>query len=499
MPTLQLPEYLYTAEATRELDRRAVESGIAGDKLMERAGGGAFAVLRRNWPEAREVVVFCGGGNNGGDGYVIARLAKEAGLRPRIIALAPEEKLKGDALVMARLARQAGIPVEDDPAPDLQGVDVVVDALLGTGLKDAPRGAYEKAITVINGCGAPVLAVDIPSGLNADSGALAGEAVRARATVTFIGVKQGLLTGRGPGVCGRLYFDNLRVPQAVFDEVPASALRPCHEDIASALPARPRDAHKGHFGHVLLAGGDYGFAGAVTMAGQAAARCGAGLVSLATRPEHCAAVLVRQPELMAHGIAEGADVNGLLERATVLVVGPGLGQSDWSRNLLKQALAADLPLLLDADALNLLAAMPTLPKRKNWVLTPHPGEAARLLDTDTASIQADRFAALEKLTALTGATVVLKGAGTLVGSPGQALPSVISFGNPGMATGGMGDVLSGIIGALLGQGLDTHQAASIGALTHAVAADYGAAEQGERGMLATDLLPWLRLLLNGKR
>lgn len=499
MPTLQLPEFLYTAEGTRELDRRAIESGIAGNKLMERAGAGAFSVLRRNWPEAREIVVFCGGGNNGGDGYVIARLAKEAGLRPRIVALAGQEKLKGDALTMAQLADKAGVPLEDDPQADLQGVEVVVDALLGTGLQDAPRGAYESAIKNINASDATVLAVDIPSGLNADSGAVAGEVVSANATVTFIGVNQGLLTGRGPGVCGRLYFDNLRVPQEVFDAVAPSAVRPCHEDIAGALPTRPRDAHKGQFGHVLLAGGDYGFAGAVTMAGQAAARCGAGLVSLATRPENCAAVLVRQPELMAHGISENDQFAALLKKASVLVVGPGLGQSDWAAALLQQALASDLPLLLDADALNLLAAMPALPKRQNWVLTPHPGEAARLLGTDTASIQADRFAALEKLIELTGATVLLKGAGTLVGSPGKRPPTLISFGNPGMATGGMGDVLSGIIGALLGQGLDTHNAASMGALTHAVAADYSAAEQGERGMLATDLLPWLRLLLNGKR
>ncbi len=497
MPTLQLPRLLYSAEGTRELDQRAIAAGIPGERLMDRAGSGAFAVLRRNWPEGRRILVLCGAGNNGGDGWVVARLAQEAGLKPVVHALVPEQRLQGDARTMAERARVEGVPVIEGEPEDLSGFDLVVDALLGTGIRGAPREPFDRVIRAVNDSGLPVLAVDIPSGLDADTGAAAGAVIEASATVTFIGVKQGLLTARGPACCGRVYFDSLRVPEEVFRAVPASCERPDPDEVNQ--PSRRRDAHKGDFGHVLIIGGDHGYAGAAAMAGQAAARCGAGLVSVATRSEHGGPLVVRQPELMATAVGAPRELDALLERATVLAVGPGLGQQEWGRGLLDRALESGLPMVLDADALNLLAARSALPALEGSVLTPHPGEAGRLLGMETAEIQRDRFAALALLVENTGAAVVLKGAGTLVGAPGLERPALIDAGNPGMATGGMGDVLTGIIAGLLAQGLSAPRAAVTGSLLHGLAADFCAAEHGEQGMLATDLLPWMRTLLNGKR
>ena len=494
MPTLQLPPLLYSAEGTRELDRRAIEGGIAGERLMDRAGSSAFAVIRRNWPDARRLLVLCGAGNNGGDGWVVARLAREAGLQPQVHALVPEERLSGDARTMAERARAQGVEVVGE-LPAAGDFDLVVDAMLGTGISGAPRKEFARTIEAVNEADVPVLAIDIPSGLNADTGSTEGAVVRADATVTFIGVKQGLLTGRGPGCAGRIYFDGLRVPESVYQQVPASCSRP--DAVEAELPRRAPDAHKGHFGHVLVVGGDHGFAGAAAMAAQAAARTGAGLVSVATRTEHCAPLLVRQPELMARGTETPADLEELLERATVVVAGPGLGTGSWGSALLEAVLDSGLPLVLDADALNLLSERNSLPVLERGVLTPHPGEAARLLGVDTGEVQQDRFAALARMVESSGSAVVLKGAGSLVGAPGMARPALISFGNPGMASGGMGDVLSGIIAGLLAQGLAPERAAVSGALLHAVAADFCASENGERGLLATDLLAWIRTLVNG--
>lgn len=495
---MKLPEHLYTAEATRRLDQLAIASGIPGMRLMERAGRAAFVVLKQRWPEARRIAVFCGAGNNGGDGYVIARLALEAGLEVHATALVPTAELRGDAALAAQTAIEAGVLVADADRACPFPPDVVVDGLLGTGLKGAPREHFAQVIQHINGLGVPVLAVDIPSGLNADTGAIAGDVVLAEATITFIALKQGLFTGAALSCRGVLYYDDLHVSGDVFAAVPVAADRPDAGRTAHILPPRVRSAHKGHFGHVLVMGGASGYAGAALMAAQAAGRCGAGLVSVATRPEHCQAIISRQPEVMAHGVNDEAALAALVARASTLIVGPGMGRSAWAESLLATAMQSSCPAVVDADALNLLAERSSLPHRRHWVLTPHPGEAARLLDMPVSEVEADRFSAVRRLAEMTGAAVVLKGAGTLVFQTGAPRPAVISYGNPGMASGGMGDVLSGVIGGLLAQGLEPLSAAIYGALLHAVSADHCAASYGERGLLATDLLPFLRRLLNGK-
>ena len=498
-----LPCALYTAAETRELDRLAIDqAGIPGDILMTRAGEAAFLLLREQWPHARDIAVVCGSGNNGGDGYVVALLAAHAGLHPTVFASTPVSALQGDALTMAERVQAEGLPIielVDANVPDFSGVDVIVDGVLGTGLRGPVRESLVPLIHSINRSGKPVLALDIPSGLSADSGAAPGDAVRATHTITFIGVKRGLVTGEGPVLTGTLHFDDLRVPEAVYANVVPQCSRPSLAEFRQHMTPRISTAHKGLFGHVLVVGGDYGYAGAAVLSAQAAARCGAGLVTLATRKEHCTLMTTRQPEVMARGIEKADDLLPLLEKATVVVVGPGLGQGPWGQALLSKVLASELPRVLDADALNLIAIKSdakSFPKTSaEQVITPHPGEASRLLGAAIGAVQQDRFAAVFRLQGLSGGTVLLKGAGTLISSDGEIL-ALNTSGNPGMATGGMGDVLSGVIGALLAQGFSAHNAARFGALLHGLAADNAAAKDGERGLLASDLLMPLRHLLN---
>ncbi|GIX29949.1 MAG: bifunctional NAD(P)H-hydrate repair enzyme [Porticoccaceae bacterium] len=489
---------LYTAAEVRELDRIAIEGhGIPGIALMRRAGRAVFEAARALG--AGPLTVYCGAGNNGGDGYVAAALAAAAGLPVRAVAVADPERLHGDARRAFEYAREEGVPTHPLGAVPPPAEGVVVDALLGTGLKGPPREPFAAAIREINGSGLAVVAVDVPSGLDADAGRPLGEVVRAAVTVTFIGRKRGLYTGAGPAVCGRVRFRDLGVPAAVRTALAPTARLARWRALSRHLPRRPRDAHKGLFGHVLVIGGDLGFGGAATLAAEAALRAGAGLVSVATRPEHVAAILARTPEAMVRGVESGQDLEPLLERPTVLVVGPGLGRSAWSEQLLQRALGRGLPMVLDADALNLLAAgrFGQGADLGRAVLTPHPGEAARLLGTSAAEVQADRFAAAEALAARFGATVLLKGAGTLVAGGGDSQVAVIPFGGPGLATGGTGDVLSGVVGALLAQGLQPRQAAELGAAVHGLAGERAAARWGEVGLRAGDLPGEIAHLLSG--
>ena len=516
--TVRLPRNLYRAEQVQQLDRIAIEDfSTPGFSLMQHAGQAAFTALLETWPGVRQLLVFVGGGNNGGDGYVIAGLAKEHGLKVQLIYLHGEDSLKGDAARARDFAAARQVPLQaysegQEYGADLNADSVIVDALLGTGLDRPPRENYARVIAAINASAAPVLAVDIPSGLNADTGNPMGSseeiAVKADLTVTFIAMKQGLLTGMARDHVGELRFASLDVSDQVFRHQSAplpTARRIDINDTPQLLPQRTPASHKGSHGHVLVLGGDLGFGGAVIMAAEAAARAGAGLVSVVTRSAHRTAAMSRRPELMVHGTEDQADrLDDLLTRASVLVIGPGLGRGSWSADLLHKAMASararDLPMVLDADALHLLAdrrqADPRL-RRDNWILTPHPGEAAVLLDTSVAPIQQDRFAAVTAIVAAYGGTCLLKGSGSLIASaPGNQPISLCTEGNPGMATGGMGDVLSGLIAGLLAQGLACREALECAVCIHGEAADLLAADHGQRGMLATDLLQRFQQLLN---
>ncbi len=492
-----LPSELYRAEQVRELDRIAIEElGIPGATLMERAGVAAFDELRCAWPAARRLSIVCGPGNNGGDGFVLARHAAAAGFRVRVGLLGDAARLRGDALRAHDRMRDSSAEAQPYAADILDGADVIVDALFGTGLDRDVEGAWAACIEDMNASPAPILAIDIPSGLNADTGRVLGDCVSAEVSVSFIGLKQGMFTGDARNCCGRVVFDQLGVPPALYERIPASVRRADLASLHGILGKRRRSDHKGSFGHVLIIGGDSGFAGAARMAGEGAARSGAGLTSIATRAAHAGVLASQRPELMCHGIEDSKSLAPLLERATVVAVGPGLGRGAWGKEMLGAALAASQPLIIDADALSLLAefALDTDRGAQPRIMTPHPGEAGRLLACSPREIEADRFAAASAIAQRYGATVVLKGAGTLVCESG-ASTWVCEGGNPGMGSGGMGDVLTGIIAALLAQGLPPAVASRAGAVVHAAAADLAAAD-GERGLLAGDLMLALRTLVN---
>lgn len=489
MPGAAEPLDLYTVAQVRAIEREAIAaSGGPSFGLMQRAGAAALASLRGRWPQARRLTIFCGPGNNGGDGFMLAALARAAGMQAHVVAL--DTDARGDA-ASAREAwtRAGGAVAAWQPGQVLPAADVLVDALYGIGLDRALQGAAAQVVGFINAGTTPVLALDVPSGLNADTGHVPGLAVHADLTVTFIAYKRGLHTGEAADCVGQLELATLGVPSTLVNATPADArtLR------AACLPPRPRYANKGRNGHVLVVGGAAGMGGAAQLAGLGALRAGAGLVSLATAPAHAAMLNLVQPELMSHAVAGIADLPPLFERASVLALGPGLGSGKWSQEMWRAVIDTAKPLVVDADGLNQLSAAPrrfTAPV----VLTPHPGEAARLLGTNVAKVEADRYAAVREVARRYAAVVVLKGAGSLVGDASGRV-AVCPWGNPGMATGGMGDLLTGIVAALLAQGCVPWEAACLGVGLHARAGDL-AARDGERGLLPTDLLQPLRSLGN---
>lgn len=488
-----LPRALYTAEQVRTFDRQAIERfGITGESLMQRAGQAAFEQIVRRWPAARRLVVLVGTGNNGGDGFVVARLAHEQGLDATVLQLGDRSRLADDAaLHAARWQATGGVWCDFEGIP--RDAELIIDAMLGTGLSRLVAGDYAAAIAAVNAHAAPCLAIDTPSGLHSDTGVVMGAAVRAEATISFIGLKQGLFTADGPDCAGDVVFDGLDVPAAVYASSVLSARRIDWRKQSALLAPRRRNVHKGSFGHVLVVGGNQGFAGAALLAASAALRVGAGRVSLATRAGHVAACIARQPEVMVHAADDPDSLAPLLQQASIVVVGPGLGRDRWAQAMLSHALEAKRPLVVDADALRLLAAAPL--RRDDWVLTPHPGEAAALLGVGTAEVNGDRFACVEALQRRYGGSVLLKGVGSLVANEGAAPLALCSDGNPGMASAGMGDVLSGVIAGLWAQGLELREAAESGVCLHAAAGDRAAA-RGQRGMVAGDVIGALRPLVN---
>lgn len=500
----------------RELERRAIaDHGLTSAVLMARAGRAAFQTIKTHWPHCRRLVVVGGTGSNGGDGWVLAQVAVAAGWHVSAFLLGEAASIKGEARLALDAAQREGVvimPSAACTAATLGSADVIVDALLGIGLTGAPRAAHTAVIRMINRAQAPVLSLDVPSGLNADTGQAAGSAVVATVTQTFIALKGGLLTGQARAYCGDLHCATLGVPAVLYQSVgqlsddpslhgAAHVLSLACEKIDGLSPRSPT-AHKGTAGHMLVIGGDEGLGGAGILAAEAGLRAGAGLVSLACHAHTVTAALARRPEIMARSVATEGALAPLLAAADVIAIGPGLGQDVWGQMCFRLALGAAKPAVIDADGLNLLAAyshtaspLPVLPA--NSVITPHPGEAARLLGVSTAQIEQNRFAAVRALVVRYRCTVVLKGAGTLVASPSDAGVDDIGIctaGNPGMASGGMGDVLTGVIAALMAQEISADRAASLGVCLHAEAADMAAVD-GQRGLLASDLLPIIRRLM----
>jgi ADP-dependent NAD(P)H-hydrate dehydratase / NAD(P)H-hydrate epimerase len=485
-----LPIKLYSAVQIKELERIAIEErGISGYELMTRAGQAVYEKMLEHCPDAKTITIFCGAGNNAGDGFIVARSALLGGFEVNVYCVTDPENQHGAALqAYQTYSNTKGAMI----MPFAQGqpivADVIVDAMLGTGLVRAVSGLYADAIAAINKTKSYTIAVDIPTGLHADTGNVLACAVKADCTATFIALKQGLFTGQAADYIGGIYYSTLDVPEDIFDQVKTGVARVTR----ISLPKRNRTAHKGAYGHVLVVGGDVGYSGAAKLTGEAAARVGAGLVSLATRKEHAGFINLNRPELMCHGIENTEQLALLIDKASVIVIGPGLGQSVWAKGLFDAVIETKKPLVVDADGLNLLARFPHV--NPNWVLTPHPGEAARLLNFTTQEIQADRFAAVRAIQAKYGGIAVLKGSGSLIAN--RETVAVATTGNPGMATGGMGDVLAGLVAGLVAQGFSMEISAQQGVYLHGMAADLAAKEAGERGLLASDLMPYLRQLVN---
>jgi hydroxyethylthiazole kinase-like uncharacterized protein yjeF len=491
---MALPVCLYSTAQVRALDAQAIGTlGIPGYTLMKRAGEAALRYLRTRFPVAHRIVVVCGAGNNGGDGYVLARFAQAAGLTVSTLAATSPDLLRGDARQAYEDLRASGGEIRPYAPGLLANGEVLVDALLGTGLRGAAREDTARVIRDINAAGRPVLAVDVPSGLDSDTGMPLGETVRADCTVTFVALKTGLFIGEGPEFAGTVFFDDLEIAPGPTGGPPPRIERILESEIQHVLPRRARSSHKGDFGRVLIVGGGAGMPGATRLAGEACLRVGAGLVTVAVAPENVAAIVAGRPELICVPLTSSEALSEPVERADVIAIGPGLGRTPWARSALEVVMRAGKPLVVDADALNIIAESGG-PAREDWILTPHPGEAGRLLGLQTREIQQDRLTALDRLVGRYHGTIVLKGAGTLIGAPGR-IPGLCERGNPGMATAGMGDVLTGAIAGILAQCRDAWLAARVGVLAHAMAGD-AAARAGERGLLAGDVARELHNCVN---
>lgn len=505
-----LPNGLYLAEDVRELDRFAIEEcAVGGFELMDKAARFAFHTLLRNWPECHTLIVLCGSGNNAGDGYLMAAMAHKRGMNTSVLYASSPDQLKGDARRAYASCQQLSVPcIEFDTSTFRQLLEhkqcVVVDALLGTGLNAPVTGRYADIIEAANQHSQAIVAVDIPSGLCCNTGQVLGVAIKAQVTATFIGLKLGLFTGYGRDYAGKIFCSELELSDEILLHRKPVVSRLELKTLLQRVTPRSRSTHKGECGHVMILGGDTGFGGAVIMASKAALRMGAGLCSVITRKEHRNAILSQLPEAMVHCLDNRDELADLLHKADVIVIGPGLGQSAWSEKLLFCAFDSGKPLVIDADALNLVASQTRFLNRltafepalkSSCVLTPHPGEAARLLNSSASMIQQDRLTSIKALHEQFACNILLKGNGSLMISADQHI-SLSPYGNPGMASGGMGDVLSGLIGGLMAQGLKADFALQLAVSLHACAADVASETFGERGLLASDLVPLARRLLN---
>lgn len=501
---------LVAAEEMRALDQSTIAHGTPGHVLMERAGLGATQALTQLLPflrkRGRRALVVAGKGNNGGDGFVMGRALRRRGVRTEVVLLARATDVHGDAERNLRAyVRGRGSLAELTAAADLgllaaaiAKADVIIDAILGTGLNSAVSDFYAEAIELINASGVPVCAVDVPSGVNADTGQPMGTAIQAEATATFGFAKIGHVLFPGARLTGRLALVDIGLAPAAIEEHPGQTWLLESTDAARLVPVRSPEAHKGDCGHLLILAGSHGKTGAAQLATRAALRGGAGLVTLvgpaSLYPVYAGGVIEAMTETLP-------DVDGrirfdeqrlrrLLEGKTTLLVGPGIGVDDDVRKVVRWLIAhAMMPMVLDADALNCISEDTRILREAKapLVLTPHPGEMARLVGISTAAVQSDRVGTARAFAQAHACTVVLKGARTVVAAADQQV-WINPTGNPGMASGGMGDVLAGLTAALLAQGLRARDAACLGVYVHGAAADSAAEENGQIGLIASDLV-----------
>ncbi|MYD43151.1 MAG: NAD(P)H-hydrate dehydratase [Gammaproteobacteria bacterium] len=481
-------ERVYTGTECREIDRVAIEEyGIESFRLMHRAAHFAKIELLNRWSNPNSVTIVCGAGNNAGDGYLLAEGLHARGVAVQIMQIGALDRLQGDAQRAFKAIEK--LDLEFSSNSGMHG-EIIVDALLGTGVRGAIRPNFVDAIDRINASSRPILALDLPSGIDADTGGfLTAEPVRATLTTCFVGRKFALVTGSARNVAGEVASSDLDIPEQAFECVAGTRVIPTSAD-ECRLPSRPPNSHKGHFGHVLIVGGNRGMGGAALLAGEACLRTGAGLVSVVTHSDHAPALLAARPELMIRGSADGLVDESLLNRADVIAVGPGLGRDAWAQQALKSVVAKQMPLVVDADALHWLAdSKHQLPK--NSIVTPHPGEAAHLLNVATSSIENDRASAIKNITQQFACVGVLKGAGSLIANHGE-LYGVCDIAEPTLSTAGSGDVLTGVIAACLAQLKKSLTATALGVHLHATAGCRARETGGGRGVIAGDFISALR-------
>ncbi|MBT1449972.1 NAD(P)H-hydrate dehydratase [Glaciecola sp. XM2] len=489
-----LTQKLYRADQVRNNEKRAAEvMGIDMYALMQRAGDAVFKQAMLLLPNSDHYLVLVGIGHNAGDGYIAAVSAANAGKNVKLCAIEPDREVTGDVARARQAWLDIGGKVEHFSEKLLLKADIVIDALLGTGINGTVRNEFADVIDMLNASITPVISVDVPSGLCADTGESLGRCVQADVTVTFIGIKMGLTTGAGKQSCGTLVFEDLGVGKtfASIARSDATALDIKH---FRGLAPRPVNSHKGNHGRLLCIGGNKGMSGAIRLTSEAALRSGAGMVKVFAHQDSIVQICGGRPELMV--ISTG--LQEALEWATCVVIGPGLGTDQWAKEIFDTVMDYcqhhPKPIVFDADALNLKAVNTSFVALSDCIITPHSGEAARLLNVAIEDVESNRFNYARQCAQRYDATCVLKGAGSIVDN--QKHSWVCRHGNPGMATAGMGDVLAGILGALVAQGLNTDMACQFGVSLHAKAGDLVAQQYGQRGLLASDLFETVRVLIN---
>lgn len=503
--------YCYSNEAVQNIDFQMVNQGFVENSytLMLRAAKALFNFINHNYSHIENISIVCGAGNNAGDGYALARLLKlhekEPQIKVRLISIIDPENLAGDAHTAYLDWLDCDGTVELMADSHFSATDLIVDALIGTGLNRPLEDEWYDTVAAINNSCKPVLAVDIPSGLDADSGASYGITIEADHTVTFIAQKMGMYTAQARNYCGKIHFASLGVDDSLYEQIKHHAILMEWNNLLTKLPSRNPISNKGEHGHLLIIGGDYGMAGACLIAGEAALRAGAGLVSIATRKENTNAITSARPELMVHGIEHADELELLLKKATAIAIGPGLGTKQWGVALLNKIIKfikqqyrstkQTVHCVFDADALNIMAQHNWLIQSDEIIYTPHFAEATRLLKykSELPTIDNNRFDMIIKLQKKYHGIFVLKGPGTLVNIKEDT--AICPYGNAGMASAGMGDSLTGIIGALLAQKVSIIDSACLGVCLHAKAGDL-AAKEGKNGMLVSDLFPKIRKLMN---
>ncbi|EWH08713.1 carbohydrate kinase [Catenovulum agarivorans DS-2] len=493
------PTNLYTPEQIRSTEAKAAElNNLSLFQLMQQAGKAIFELVEGTFDASAHIGILLGKGNNAGDGLVVAKLAVEAGWQVSLVYMPNCQAFKGEAA-----QAQAELMALDQPslsrlkqqnavAADFSQFDLLVDCVLGTGFTGNLSAEWADIFQQANHSSRMIISADIPSGVNGLTGEADSNAIQAQHTVTFLALKTGLFTHDAADYCGLIHYASLGCQHQIEQLNKAYYQLSDWNQLKTFLPARRRNSHKGSFGHVVCIGGDKGMAGAIRLSAEAALRSGAGKVTVLTHPDNVLLVATGRPELMVRGInGITSEVRKLIEQTDVILIGPGLGKTGWANGLMQLVVESNKNTVVDADGLNWLASYRY--KKQNWILTPHPTEAARMLNQSTNHIQHNRFAAATELHAHFGGAIVLKGCGSLIASE-QGI-KVSRYGNPGMASAGMGDLLAGICAAMLAQGYTTELAAELAVNIHAKAGDL-AAKQGERGMIASDLLQYMREVIN---